>query len=335
MRKENNKEVTMPGKPYQSKLLPYEDALFALLDKGMSYRQAADRLNRQHSLNITHNAVFSFVKTRRPGRRGGKLFFEGLSPDIRDGLVKQIASVWTHDSTAIEGNTLTLGETVKVLELGLTINGKPLRDHQEVYGHARAIELIYRMISQPATTEKDLFDLHRAVMDKSAMDIMNPVGDWKQDFNGTTGVINGKSIYMEYASPLDVPHLMTRWLKDFNSTLDKADKPANAVSLYTRAHMGFVRIHPFFDGNGRMARLIANLPVLRGGYPPIVIPGEKRSEYIDLLWDYQNGVGTIKHGSQLLPRHPAIAHFETLIKNEWQQTATLVEEARKREATRQ
>ena len=324
----------MPGKPYQSKLLPYEDALFALLDKGMSYRQAADRLNRQHSLNITHNAVFSFVKTRRPGRRGGKLFFEGLSPDIRDGLVKQIASVWTHDSTAIEGNTLTLGETVKVLELGLTINGKPLRDHQEVYGHARAIELIYRMISQPATTEKDLFDLHRAVMDKSAMDIMNPVGDWKQDFNGTTGVINGKSIYMEYASPLDVPHLMTRWLKDFNSTLDKADKPANAVSLYTRAHMGFVRIHPFFDGNGRMARLIANLPVLRGGYPPIVIPGEKRSEYIDLLWDYQNAVGRIKRGSQLLPRHPSVSRFETLIHHVWGETATLVEEARRREAAR-
>ena len=325
----------MPGKPYQSKLKPHDVEVLALLDKGLSYRQVADQLNREYGLNISHNAVFSFIKTRRPGRRGKRLFFEGLSPDIQNALLKQIAAVWTHDSTAIEGNTLTLGETVKVLELGLTINGKSLREHQEVYGHARAIELLYRMIRQPKVTEKDLFDLHQAVMDKSAMDVMNPVGNWKQDFNGTTGVINGKSVYMEYAAPIDVPHLMTRWLKDFNSTLDKAMKPAKAVALYTRAHMSFVRIHPFFDGNGRMARLIANLPVLRGGYPPIVILREKRSEYIDLLWDYQNGVGTIKHGSQLVPRHPAIARFETLIKNEWQQTATLVEEARKREATRQ
>lgn len=324
----------MPGKPYQSKLRPYEEELTALLDKGLSYRQVAESLNRNHNLNITHNAVFSFVKTRRPGRRGKHLFFEGLSPDIRDALVKQVAAVWSHDSTAIEGNTLTLGETVKVLELGLTISGKPLRDHQEVYGHARAIDLIYQMIHEPLVTEKHLFDLHRAVMDKSAMDILNPVGDWKQDFNGTTGVIDGKSVYMEYAAPPDVPHLMARWLRDFNSTLDKAKKPIDAITLYARAHMSFVRIHPFFDGNGRMARLIANLPVLRGGYPPIIIPREKRSGYIDLLWDYQNAVGRIKPGSQLLPRHPAMERFKALIQEEWQHIACLVEDARRREAAR-
>ena len=324
----------MPGKPYQSKLQPYEDELFSFLDQGLSYRQAAEALNHRHHLSITHNAVFSFVKTRRPGRRGRRLFYEGLSPDIRDALVKQIAAVWTHDSTAIEGNTLTLGETVKVLELGLTISGKSLREHQEVYGHARAIELIYRMIQQPSLTEADLFGLHRAIMDKSPMDILNPVGDWKQDFNGTTGVIEGKSVYMEYASPIDVPYLMTRWLKDFNNSLDSVRKPADALALYTRAHMSFVRIHPFFDGNGRMARLIANLPVLRGGYPPLVIPQEKRSEYIDLLWEYQNAVGKIKRGAQLLPRHPAIARFRGMVQETWKQTVTLVEDARRRDTAR-
>ncbi|MEI6168400.1 MAG: Fic family protein [bacterium] len=324
----------MPGKPYQSKLKAHDEEVIALRDQGLSYRQVAEQLNQKYGLTISHNAVFSFVKTRRPGRRGKRLFFEGLSPDIQSALLKQIAAVWTHDSTAIEGNTLTLGETVKVLELGLTINGKSLREHQEVYGHARAIELIYRLLRQPKITEKDLFDLHQAIMDKSAMDILNPVGGWKQDFNGTTGVIEGKSVYMEYAPPADVPHLMERWLHDFNSRLDKAVKPAEAVTLYARAHMGFVRIHPFFDGNGRMARLISNLPVLRGGFPPIVITREKRSDYIDLLWEYQNAVGSIKRGSQLLPRHPAIGRFITFIKNEWQQTASLVEDARKREATR-
>ncbi len=326
----------MPGKPFQSKLQPYEEELFGLRDKGMSFRAVTEALNRKYNLGLTHNAVFSFVKSRRPaGRTSGKsLFFEGLSPDIRDALVKQIAAVWTHDSTALEGNTLTLGETVKVLELGLTINGKPLREHQEVYGHARAIELIYRLIRQPAVTEADLFNLHRAVMDKSAMDVLNPVGDWKQDFNGITGVSQGKSVYMEYATPMDVPHLMTRWLKDFNSALDKASKPATAITLYTWAHMSFVRIHPFFDGNGRMARLIANLPVLRGGYPPIVIPREQRGLYIDLLWEYQNAVGQTKRGSQLLPRHQAIHRFEVLLKAEWKETASLVEQARQREAAR-
>lgn len=326
----------MPGKPFQSKLRPHETEVFALRDQGMSFRNLAGELNRKYGLTVTHNAVFSFVKARRAvAKKGHQLFFEGLSGDLRDTLIRQIAAVWTHDSTAIEGNTLTLGETVKILELGLTINGKPLREHQEVYGHARAIELIYRMIRQHTITESDLFNLHRAVMDKAPMDVMNPVGDWKQEFNGTTGVVNGRSIYMDYASPLDVPALMIRWLKEFNRTLNKATTPSRAISLYTRAHMILVRIHPFFDGNGRVARLVANLPVLRGGLPPIVIPSARRSDYIDLLWDYQNAVGPMRRNSRLLPSHPAISRFETLVREAWTQSVILVEEARRRDAERQ
>jgi len=326
----------MPGKPYQSKLRSCHDEIFARLDGGMSYRQVAQVLNRKYGLGVTHNAVFSYVKSRRPVRRGKGLFYEGLTPDIRDALIKQIAAVWTHDSTAIEGNSLTLGETVKVLELGLTISGKSLREHQEVYGHARAIDLLYRMIEQPAVTEQDLFDLHRAVMDKTAMDIMKPVGAWKQDFNGTTGVIDGKSVYMEYAAPSDVPRLMDRWLADFNGrSPDDVAKPPAAARVYARVHMSFVRIHPFFDGNGRVARLIANLPVLRSGYPPIVIGRERRTDYIDVLWEYQNAVGSIKRGTRLLPPHPALRRFGALVLQEWAPTVKLVEEARHRDASRE
>lgn len=324
----------MPGKPFQSKLIPYEEELFALLDAGRSFRQTAAALNAAHGLAVTQNAVFSFAKSRRQ-RRGVRLFYEGLSPDIRGQLLKQVAAVWTHDSTAIEGNTLTLGETVKVLELGLTISGKPLREHQEVYGHARAIDLIYRMLRQPAVTPEDLFALHRAVMELSAVDALNPVGNWKQSHNGTTGVANGRITYMEYADPRDVPHLMKRWLQAFNRSLDTARRPADAISAYVGAHLGFVRIHPFFDGNGRVARLVANLPVLKGGHPPIIVPKERRGDYIDLLWEYQSAVGKIRRDSPLVPPHPAIERFTGLLHEEWQRTIALVETARKREAVRQ
>lgn len=324
----------MPGKPYQSKLAPYEQEVFSLLDEGLSYRAVAEKLNLQYGLQITHNAVFSYVKSRRPGRGGGRLFFEGFSPELREQLLKRIAAEWTHDSTAIEGNTLTLGETVKVLELGLTINGKPLKDHQEVYGHARAIELIYKLISKPSVDETDLFALHRAVMQQVAMDALNPVGNWKRDYNGTTGVVDGKSFYVEYPAPSLVPPLMARWLKDFNDMAPCAGRPDRAISAYVRAHMIFVRIHPFFDGNGRLARLIANLPVLRGGFPPVVVPAERRVEYIGLLWDYQRAAGTMTRGSQLLPSHPAIRQMEALLQGEWAKTVLIVEEARQLEAKR-
>jgi Fic family protein len=324
----------MPGKPYQSKLRPYEEELFSLLRSGKSYRQIAQTLNLKYGLQVTHNAIFSFARTRHAAHGGKPLFYEGLSVDISDQLIKQIAAIWTHDSTAIEGNTLTLGETVKVLELGLTINGKPLRDHQEVYGHARAIELIYRMIRQPEVTEEDLFALHRAVMDKSAVDVLHPVGAWKQDFNGTTGVVNGQSIYMEYASPSDVPLLMKRWLKEFNKAKDSVASPRKAVACYVWSHMSFVRIHPFFDGNGRVARLVANLPVLRGGYPPVVLSRQRRGDYIDMLWEYQNAVGKIQRDSPMMSRHPVIERFEMLLNTEWRHTVTLVETARNHEAKR-
>jgi hypothetical protein len=315
----------MPGKPFQSKLKPYETELREILASGVGYRGAAQEINRRHGLDVSHNAVFSFLKSR-PGplaERG--LFYEGLPTDLRDQLLKRLAAEWTHESTAIEGNTLTLGETVKILELGLTIGGKPLRDHQEVYGHARAIDLIYKMVGR-ALTREDLFALHRAVMPLSAVDSLNPVGDWKKDFNGTTGVVDGKSVYMEYAAQADVPRLMERWLTDFNKTRP-IQCPIQAMAAYVRTHIVFVRIHPFFDGNGRMARLIANLPVLAAGFPPILVPMSRRSDYIDLLWRYQNAVGRIGRGSRLLPPHPALHEFESLLLEEWQKSTSLVEEA--------
>ena len=316
----------MPGKPFQSKLKPYEAELRKILASGVGYRSAAQEINRRHGLNVSHNAVFSFLKNRPAPRAERNIFYEGIPCDLRDQLLKRLAAEWTHESTAIEGNTLTLGETVKILELGLTIGGKPLRDHQEVYGHARAIDLNYKMVGR-ALTREDLFALHRAVMPLSAVDSLNPVGDWKKDFNGTTGVVDGKSVYMEYATPADVPRLMDRWLTDFNKTR-AINRPAQAVATYVRTHMVFVRIHPFFDGNGRMARLIANLPVLAAGFAPILVPMARRGDYIDLLWRYQNAVGRIGRGSRLLRPHPALRELESLLLEVWQKSTSLVEEAR-------
>jgi len=95
-----------------------------------------------------------------------------------------------------------------------------------------------------------------------------------------------------------------------------------------------VRIHPFFDGNGRVARRIANLPVLRGGHPLVMVPLERRSEYIDLLWEYQNAVGVMRRDAPLVPPHPAVARFKALLSEEWQRSLALVAAARKREAER-
>lgn len=324
----------MPGKPFQSKLAPYEEEIRSLLQVGTSYRRIAAQLNERYSLGVSHNAVFSFMKTRLVKKTAHTQFYDGLPRDIRESLLKQVTAVWTHDSTAIEGNTLTLGETFKVLESGLTISGKPLREHQEVYGHARAIELMDGMVQQDSITENDLFNLHKAVMDKSAIDYLRPIGNWKREENGTTGIKDGKIIYMEYASPSDTPPLMERWLMEFNKKLNTATSAERAIEAYAWAHLSFVRIHPFFDGNGRMARLLANLPVLRGGFPPIVIDVDDRATYIDLLWAYATHLGTIKRNAEFVPPHQRVEQFKKLLEVNWNETLEMVKTARDRQQQR-
>lgn len=318
----------------KSILTPFETQIRELREQGVSLRKIAETLNQEHGLDVSYNAVFSFLKTRDKIQPRPALFYETLPDDIRDSLIKQITALWTYDSTGIEGNTLTLGETVKVLELGLTISGKPLKDHEEAYGHAKAVELIYELIEKEKISGDDLFNLHRCVMQKSPIDSLRPVGDWKRDYNGTTGVKDGKPVYMEYASPSDTPKLMTRWLKEFNRKLTSASSPTKAINVYAWAHLSFVRIHPFFDGNGRIARLIANLPLLKCGWPPLLIALERRAEYIDLLWSYENAVGVIKADAPFLPPHPAIEAFKALLGEEWNESVALVEGAWKKAAQR-
>jgi Fic family protein len=101
-------------------------------------------------------------------------FLRNLDKDLQKALLIQLRNLWTHTSTAIEGNTLTLGETAFVLEEGLTIAGKPLKDHQEVVGHARAIDLVYDCLEQGRTfTEADLFALHRRYRGRSSSMCIN------------------------------------------------------------------------------------------------------------------------------------------------------------------
>jgi len=315
-------------------LAAFEDDIRALRKQGVSLRKIAALLHHDHGVRISASAIFSFLKTRDKAKQEPHLFYENLPPDLQDALIRQLTALWTYDSTAIEGNTLTLGETIKVLEMGLTISGKPLKDHEEVYGHAKAVELIYNLIQHDKIVTEDLFNLHRCVMQKSPIDALRPIGNWKSDYNGTTGVRDGKPFYMEYARPDDTPKLMTRWIKEFNRKLLTASSPVKAMNVYAWAHLSFVRIHPFFDGNGRIARLIANLPLLKCGWPPLLISLERRAEYIDLLWNYENAVGVIRPKDPFLPQDRSLAAFKKLLREEWRESLRLVETTRQQASQR-
>jgi Fic family protein len=265
-----------------------------------------------------------------------------LDPDLRAALHTQLRDLWTHTSTALEGNTLTLGDTAFVLREGLTVAGKPLKDHQEVVGHARAIDLLYEYLAPDRIFgQEDLFALHKAVQTEAVFDYYKPVGSWKNEPNSTAGTVDGKQVIFEYATPAHIPVLMESWFVLYRDWIEKIEAEPDtiyiadiALTAYIRLHAAFVRIHPFADGNGRLARLVANLPVLRAGLPPIIIPREQRKEYIDALSVWHFAAGQIKAGEELLPELDKLEPFTKLCTQAWQASISLVEEARKKQLGR-
>ena len=176
----------------------------------------------------------------------------------------------TFTSNAIEGNTLTAVETTLVVERGLTIGGKPLRDHLEAIDHFEALGYVRRLARERrAIGELDVRNLHRLVLLRSAPDIAGRYAD--QGRYVLTGA--GRQAF---PSPAEVPALMggfADWLARVG------DEPDAAFS----AHLRLVQIHPFNDGNGRVARLLMNLMLLRGGYVPVVVRPEDRVGYLEAL----------------------------------------------------
>lgn len=256
-----------------------------------------------------------------------------LDPDLQEALLIQLRDLWTHTSTAIEGNTLTLGETAFVLSEGLTVSGKPLKDHQEVVGHARAIELVYGLVkANRPLSEADLFALHAAVQTERIFDAYKPVGRWKVEPNSTVMVVDDEQIIFEYAAPGDVPGLMQKWFALFERywaapQMRREVSRDEALTAYAHIHVAFVRIHPFWDGNGRLARLVANIPVIRSGFPPIIIPKQGRQEYIAALTEYHHQAGTVALGDELLPNVEALARFTAFCSGAWAESTRLLDNA--------
>ncbi|MGA8551341.1 MAG: Fic family protein [Stellaceae bacterium] len=174
----------------------------------------------------------------------------------------------TWSSNAIEGNTLTRSETAIVLEKGITIGGKPLKDHLEAVGHRDALGYVRTLAarSEPIR-ETDIREIHRLILTR-----IDP--DEAGAYSRHQRMIAGSAVVLP--SPAEIPALMgdfVRWLQG---------APPDPETAFA-AHARLVAIHPFSDGNGRTARLLMNLLLLRAGYPPVVIGPEHRARYIEAL----------------------------------------------------
>ena len=202
-----------------------------------------------------------------------------LSPEALSNLEHYYDLEITYTSNAIEGNTLSPVETTLVIEQGITISGKPLKDHLEALDHYDAIRYVRELAREKnPLTESDIRNLHRLVVQRSRPDIAEQYADLARYIRTETG-------RYEFPSPAEIPALMG----DFAKWLGAApDTPETAFT----AHRRLVDVHPFNDGNGRTARLLMNLVLIRGGYPPVAVRPEDRPTYIRALQEAQAGQGS-------------------------------------------
>ncbi len=199
-------------------------------------------------------------------------------PNIALNKIRGSLSIeWTYNSNSIEGNTMSLRETQMVLQEGITIKGKSLREHFETHNHDKAIDYLYSIINENYTLRSiDILSLHGLVL-RSIED----------DFAGrirSGGVrITGANFTPPNANK--VPDLVDE-LIDFVNT-----NPLNLndIELATVFHHKLVWIHPFFDGNGRTVRLAMNLILMRCGFPPAIILKNDRKKYYEALNQANNG----------------------------------------------
>ncbi len=193
-------------------------------------------------------------------------------PNIALQKIKEALSIeWTYNSNSIEGNSLTLRETQMILQEGITIKGKSLREHFEAKNHETALNFLYKLIDENhLLSSKDILSLHELVL-RSVED----------DFAGrlrNAGVrIAGANFLPPNAQK--VSGLLDELIQFVNTnTLE-----LNDIELATVFHHKFVWIHPFFDGNGRTVRLAMNLLLMRSGFPPAIILKNDRKKYYDAL----------------------------------------------------
>lgn len=206
-------------------------------------------------------------------------------PSMALNKIKEALTIeWTYNSNSIEGNTLSLRETQMVLQDGITIKGKSLREHFEAKNHERAINLLYKLVdNSEVLSVHDILSLHGLVMNSIEEEFAGRLRNGGVRISGANFVPPNA---MKVSALLDE---LLGFLKDNPLNL-------NVVELATVFHHRFVWIHPFFDGNGRTVRLAMNLLLMKEGYPPAIILTNDRTKYYAALNDANKG----KYGKLIL-----------------------------------
>ena len=216
-----------------------------------------------------------------------------LSDEVKKKINYKFRLDWNYYSNSMEGNTLTMDETRSVMVGNLTVGGKPIKDVLEIKGHDEVIADILKIgKGELRLSEKRIKEIHKGIMYEEDKEKDKKIGVWKTDLNY---VMNYKGERFDFVAPADVPNRMHDLLNETNAAIDaiyqkKKDAP-HPLYIALQFHLDYVVIHPFYDGNGRTARILTNLLLISFGYPPFWVKTNERNIYNQYIADIQGYAG--------------------------------------------
>ncbi|WBX95783.1 Fic family protein [Chryseobacterium gambrini] len=219
-----------------------------------------------------------------------------FSKELENKIFQKLKLDWNYNSNAIEGNQLSYGETVAFLNFGLTAKGKPFKDHLDIKGHNEAIGFMLQLIKENRPlSESDIKDLHKIILVEPYFSkTISPqgiefekeikIGQYKNSPNHVK-TVSGDIHY--YTNPEEVPFEMNNLLEWYRNAEEENLHPVVMSAIF---HHKFTSIHPFDDGNGRLARILSNFILLKHNYPVIVIKNRDKVQYYAALNIADNGI---------------------------------------------
>ena len=219
------------------------------------------------------------------------LSLQPISEEAQNNINRKFMLEFNYNSNHIEGNTLTYGQTELLLMFGQVDGTAKMHDLEEMKAHNVGLKMMQEEAEdkERPLTETFIRELHRTLLredyvvnknlpDGTTTTYTVHAGRYKTRPNSVITVTGEK---FEYASPEETPALMTALVDWYNKEADKGE--LSAIELATLFHYRYIRIHPFEDGNGRIARLLVNFILLRAGYPMIIVRSSDKESYLSAL----------------------------------------------------
>ena len=196
---------------------------------------------------------------------------------------------WNFNSNSMEGNTLTIEETRSVMVGNLDVHQKPIKDVLEMKGHdAVILEILKIGMGELRLSERRIKDIHRGIMHEEDPEEKKKIGEWKTKNNE---IINNKGEKFTFTDWQLVPDKMHDLLNRVNASIDaiqsKQKVAPHPIDVALAFHLEYLEIHPFYDGNGRTARILTNLILISLGYTPFWISRSERDVYYNYISDIQ------------------------------------------------